>query len=532
MSGSPTDFQKQQSLDKLVTLFNVKTSPIESTGYFKKAHVSHNDLCDAFAYWIDQVKMVFGEPVSVIQNQSLRDAGVDVLIDLQRSGIKFGIQVKSPGDVDNKGLSREVHAQITQSHRHNLHKLVLAFAGDYTTKEHPQRVGGLISELHQGDYGYLLIIPPEKVITIYKAYKDKENPMRHVSLVFETATRIISGIAESMSNENRTVSANIDIKYKIEDKSQYKYTSTLKFTTGKEGAKILDELENAHIVGDIVKIDNVEKVKVRDMAGNEVISETPHEGKLFAWSERQDALPLVTQIVDPEGKTVASMDPRMFKITKIGQEVHLKPTDASTPLTMELVLLEQENKMTFEIGIDANKGDAVQIFDAIEYVESLKAPNKLKVIDFKFDQTMTLDPPESFNIKADPARYNTARALSFIQKYTGKQFFMPDQLTKAELLEMMELATLIETGQASINRVILMMEKKEALRMLDAYEKNQIDDKSTTTITVFKKILGQDVTVKLLMKLAEMKPKEDIVDLRKRIEKGAAEKVDIELIRQ
>ena len=43
--------------------------------------------------------MFFGEPVSIIQEHNMREAGIDIIIELMVSRIKFGIQIKSPSDM-------------------------------------------------------------------------------------------------------------------------------------------------------------------------------------------------------------------------------------------------------------------------------------------------------------------------------------------------------------------------------------------------------------------------------------------------
>lgn len=87
------------------------------------------------------------------------------MIDLPMSRLRFGVQVKSFYDVQEGNFTKNVKAQITESHRHSLDKLIIAFAGDLTRRNQPEKVRGLISELHQTekDSNY----PPEKVLTIY-----------------------------------------------------------------------------------------------------------------------------------------------------------------------------------------------------------------------------------------------------------------------------------------------------------------------------------------------------------------------------
>ena len=78
--------------------------------------------------------MFFGEPVSIMQEHNMREAGIDIIIELMASRIKFGIQIKSPSDMKGLDFSRHVKSQIFDSHKHKLSKLIIALAGDLSKK--------------------------------------------------------------------------------------------------------------------------------------------------------------------------------------------------------------------------------------------------------------------------------------------------------------------------------------------------------------------------------------------------------------
>jgi hypothetical protein len=96
--------------------------------------------------------------------------------------VRFGIQIKSYKDIQKKSFAGQVHEQISRSHKHNLSKLMLAFAGDMNDMSQNPKVSGIVSEIHQnkGDNDYVIVIPPQQVLTIYRAYKEQQHPLKFI----------------------------------------------------------------------------------------------------------------------------------------------------------------------------------------------------------------------------------------------------------------------------------------------------------------------------------------------------------------
>jgi hypothetical protein len=202
---------ESKAVTRFLKLVEFNLSPINSTNIFSDK-VLQNELINAIGYWFDQTKMFFGEPVSIIQEHNMREAGIDIIIELMVSRIKFGIQIKSPSDMKGSDFSRHVKSQIFDSHKHKLSKLIIALAGDLSKKGHSQRIGGIISELSQIDTGYVIVLTPEKMVIIYDTFVRNEHAMKHLLLDYQTATVLMQGIVEALSNEERTVSTNINIE--------------------------------------------------------------------------------------------------------------------------------------------------------------------------------------------------------------------------------------------------------------------------------------------------------------------------------
>jgi len=200
-------------IEKLSKILDVTPADEKDTIIFKESNVSHKKLCTAFEYWIDQSKMIFREPVLVGQNQSLRDAGVDLSMRFMISELNIGFQIKSYGDVKEKEFSTKVNAQITQSHRHNLKKLILAVAGNLNDSSQAEKIRGLFSEIRQQNDDYVIIVPPEKVVTIYNTFVAKDHPLKSVLLDLSDLMKFTGVLQSNLSNEKRTVKIDVKVEY-------------------------------------------------------------------------------------------------------------------------------------------------------------------------------------------------------------------------------------------------------------------------------------------------------------------------------
>src|SRR5215211_5244417 len=128
-------------MKNLLMLFDALASPKEKTRKFATSAM----LVKSFAYWIDQCKPFFGDPVMVSDFHSFNEEGIDIAVDLLDSPrIRFGIQIKSYHDIQEKWFTRKVHAQISRSHKHDISKLIIAFAGDMNDSSQSTKISGII----------------------------------------------------------------------------------------------------------------------------------------------------------------------------------------------------------------------------------------------------------------------------------------------------------------------------------------------------------------------------------------------------
>jgi hypothetical protein len=104
-------------------------------------------------------------PPRVTVFQSLQDAGCDLLIDWGR-GAKYGIQMKSHGDIGEPDFSVKTLSQIADSKQHGLRRLYLLFAGDVTDRSQSQKVRGFEARVSRMKDHYVVTVSPERVWTL------------------------------------------------------------------------------------------------------------------------------------------------------------------------------------------------------------------------------------------------------------------------------------------------------------------------------------------------------------------------------
>lgn len=70
-----------------------------------------------------------------------------VYVNFLTSSIQFGFQIKSAGDIKAQKVrfQQSVLAQISESKRHGIDRLIIGFAADLTSKSNAQKVRGILS---------------------------------------------------------------------------------------------------------------------------------------------------------------------------------------------------------------------------------------------------------------------------------------------------------------------------------------------------------------------------------------------------
>jgi len=125
---------------------------------------SHEELLRVLQVLLDRH---LGVHAQVSTFQSLADAGCDVQALFPAQGLKYGIQVKSHGDISKSDFAKDTLAQIQDSRQHGLKRLYVVLAGDLTDPSQREKVRGLHSRINRMKDEYVLVVPPERAWTLW-----------------------------------------------------------------------------------------------------------------------------------------------------------------------------------------------------------------------------------------------------------------------------------------------------------------------------------------------------------------------------
>lgn len=122
---------------------------------------------------------------------------------------------------------------------------MLALAGDMNDISQNPKVSGIVSEIHQnkGDNDYVIVIPPQQVLTIYRVYKEQQHPLKFIKIDLQRASELSVALGESLSNDFREAKISMHIEYKKMDNDNYPIRIKLKHILRKGELGLLDQLE-------------------------------------------------------------------------------------------------------------------------------------------------------------------------------------------------------------------------------------------------------------------------------------------------
>lgn len=371
---SPNREHQQVLLQRLLKLLNVKLAYTEGTT--KLRGVRHDKLCEAFEYWIDQTKTLFGEVVLIEKLQSLQDAGVDVAINFPQSKFRIGVQVKSWGDIRKRDFSTKVLAQKSQSKKHDISNLLLALAGDLIDESQLQKMNFIKSEMLQHRDDFVFIISPQKVLTIYNIYTAREHPLKHVMLEIQDAFFLIEGIKESLTNERRQVNIELNVNYihDREDEKERPHRLALKSTGGKNHARFPDDVEYLPMTDDTIRLGDE----------NDSLSTVGSDGKILSpseiliWAEKQNRIGMILHTISHEGSPIQALQ-QVFDIETRENVVYFKALDTKQPLMLNIQY--SSNTLKFGFVLDHINYDVYHVLKSITFMQSLSNAAILRGFD-------------------------------------------------------------------------------------------------------------------------------------------------------
>ncbi|MDH5403304.1 MAG: hypothetical protein OEY49_12485 [Candidatus Heimdallarchaeota archaeon] len=511
-------------LIRLLRILNLPSSSVDDTKGF--IGIKHDDLCYSIEKWINQVLLTFGEIIIVRQNQSLRDSGVDLLIDLPSSKKKYGIQVKSHYDISEKSFSRNIMAQITESKSHGVENLIILFAGDLTDRSQAEKVRGKISDISKLNERYVITIPPEKLWTLIDSLKLNLHPLKLVEMNFSNVFDIFQAVKESLDRQDRGINYSLNIFNKTQVEGEG-IAINMKFRIPKGKEHLMDDLENLPLTNETLKLESdvLESIEVdgQDLLkywGSEVKSELiVSPSKII--EQNHIVLKQLDKIIWDE-KLDFEINPD--HITNNLKLIHNIPND---PIIIELTFSNKTINVNFSIDLD--RGDAIKLKDAIDRLSFYNSADKLILKRLKNDRSETID-FSSFALNIEEDIKNIIEAAFIIQTKTATKLSLKDNLPlRAEdYWNLLEVAENINNGYLSISRFNFTMNfprfkvnefihKQESGKLID----DEITLKRDMSVNVMNKTIYLGPTT---FKARNLRISDDIDSLKNKMKHSADEK--------
>lgn len=525
--------RRNDSIDVLHSLLDVIPSPVDGTVNFK--NIPHEQLSRALKFWLDQTRLCFGEVTQTEIIHGKNEAGIDIFIDLLKSPpIRFAFQVKSYEDIEDgkQSLSEKVHAQINRSHKHNLMKLVVAFAGDMTDSKQSDKINYVTSDIHQikGDNEYVSLISPSQLLTIYNTYKNNLNPLDFINFNLGNCARLAVGLTKSMSNEKRKAKVSINLEYPKDKDEENSLRMNFTYRLKEDELKLIPRLENLS--------DNDEIVITKDQLQEFSVYEG--DKKIFSGIEGDLILtntPIVYLIkfqTFGDKELLYTLSDLHFSIRNENDVVKFYLMDEEQPLR---IILESYNKgkMHFSFNLEDYRCDAIRLLSVLNFLKSFAKATDLKITisngaNKEFDVAIPKEMQKSF---VDDSHFAFVENLAYIQEKTGYvlRLLKDSTISNKEIRTTCLVVNAIKLGKIEnfdfacdikLNRI-------QALNMLEDMKRGKRDFSCGYELPPFT-ILGREIKLgpgKIISD--EVKCNEDIDSLYESISNSRDQNVDLKL---
>lgn len=439
--------RKDVLVERMLRCFDVQPSTPQETAHFQKKN--HKTLCGDVENWINKLQVFFGEFIWVEKNQSLRDEGVDVIVYFVESKIKFGMQIKSYNDICNKQFSSKVDGQISRSKKHGISALFVLFAGNMAdkTNSHPEKVNGKISDISVMKDDYTYCINPEQFYTISKTIRRKIHPMKALNLQEKDIPILTKGLVESLSNDKRDVSLNIEVKYlDIPENLNGSISFSVAFPD--------DDLEFSQ------KFRNIRNLTEKLVIPKEYITDFKVKG--FS-GVGVDGIPDFMEItperylgfldfisIDNDGNEFAKMEYIPYKAIKEDNIIKVLNRNVEHPFSFEFSKIPNRDGLKTTFRINLMKGNARENYRTLKFLSALAHGSKLKTnfytVQHQFKGTDLTDYSLDYGIHKHYLDF--LKKLSYIEEELAVNFSFEDLsiYTKVNEIKMNDIYNALITG--------------------------------------------------------------------------------------
>lgn len=511
----------KEILQKLVILLNVKPASVDDTAIFSE--LNQEELEDAFEYWFTQSTMVFGEVGKMERTHSLKEAGIDLCFNLINSKYKIGIQIKTFGDITDKYFSSKVLAQKSQSLKHKLSKYLLILCGDMNNDSHRQKIQGMSSEMLQQNDDYVIVISPQKALSIYKAYKENQHPLKFVFLEYSEVMELLNGIVDNLNDENRKVKISLsinDINQRVNENQNQNFTVKMHFDKNDKETKILDEIKNMKITDDVIKIDS--NFHINRINNN--ITDNTSKAKLYAWVEKYNRGFFSIQSISHYGNIIETHN-QVMDIEKNDNIVTFIPKDMNEPLKLTFNLDTNTFDWKFNIELNYIGYDVVTIYDKINFINSINNSSFLRIYSPELELIENIPIIKLPDFRVSLEICELIRILFNLSKETGNKIIIKDIGSSDEfniekiLLQALRLLYIADTKLIIFTydnpKVRVTLRKDIALKVLEDYRNNLFIGSSILKIDYSENFFDNNILIlNSQLDLFQLKPNSELNDIK------------------
>lgn len=340
----------------------------------------------------------------------------------------------------------------------------------------------------------IITVPPEKLLTILMAYRNKIHPTKLIMLDISNATRIAIGLAENLSNEKREAEIKITIRNLIDDGVDRPHKFKLNYSFNKnelEKTKIPDDLDHLTATDEVIgmKKSEFERLTVSDD------NEETKPDEILIFNERRNRVLIILQALSQNGK----LRGQYTQIADIFTENNIQKyvaKEIKKPLKFDIDIDLNTRIPTFHFNLQYKGFPISDLYEVCMFIIHLRNATFMRLL-LEGVGAQTIPLKEPIEISINPAVIDLVFKLKKLEELSGCEFIL-DVESEQEIKQLPTLVT-IATNMLQYHRVSPMelttltmtLPREAALKILQFYKEEKMDQNILITLPM--NILKQQI---------------------------------------
>ena len=467
---------KSPIIDLITEILHPTPSKVEDTKQFKG--VPHDDILNAYKYWLEYLRLLIREPYTVEILQGLQDAGVDIIVKFLKSNLKIGIQVKSYQDLNRPMFQQEVMSQISHSKKHGIEKLLLIPCGDLTNRSHNNKIPNLMSNVDQMNDDYVHFIQPQQALPVYQCYIAQKHPLFYLGKSKDVLD-LFQGLGQIFSNKDYDAHVNISFEYKHPEKPIKKndeHTISIKFKPFRPGKpeNPVDKFLQLYQLGEDVQFGSHD---VEELIVNYSDGRTEHvkPSNFTMFKYKQNFGPIEFYPKNDEKNKLKIIQ---FAVESDDKNFFIwKSTKESLPFSVEITLSDEQ--LTFRSSLNLGLCNFKHIAEIQRLYMSLKKNPILIMKNVSSNEEVEINIPADQLIPFSEESLQKMEKLEFIQDTLKQRIQYSMDMRDYDMALISELSTFLKNKKIEKEPLdyTIQCDKNEALQLIEEFKTNNFIEK-------------------------------------------------------